>query len=196
MIYLKLKCLLPFLKFERLIETDTSILTDIQYGYSVDDNQQSYIGQPLVFYMDLKTLTTTPVDKRISFVDSVNTVNDVPNVATSRVPISSYYTPANSDLKYSQVEDRQSLHFSQETDEWELNTTTETLFNNYHKNYISSVFKESNRLSKVTAYLPLKILRSYTLADRFIINGKTYKINSIKTNLNTGKSEIELLNDI
>lgn len=188
----------PFehMKFERLIDSDTSILTDIQYGYSVDDNQQSYIGQPLVFYMDLKTLTTTPVDKRISFVDSVNTVNDVPNVATSRVPISSYYTPANSDLKYSQVEDRQSLHFSQETDEWELNTTTETLFNNYHKNYISSVFKESNRLSKVTAYLPLKILRSYTLADRFIINGKTYKINSIKTNLNTGKSEIELLNDI
>ena len=188
----------PFehMKFERLIDSNTSILTDIQYGYSVDDNQQSYIGQPLVFYIDLKTLPTTPVDKRISFVDAVNTVNNVPNVATSHIPISSYYTPANSDLKYSQVEDRQSIHFSSESDEWELTTTNETLFNNYHKNYISSVFNKSNRLTKVTAYLPLRILLKYTLADRFVIAGKSYKINSIETDFYTGKSEIELLNDI
>ena len=188
----------PFehMKFERLIDSNTSGLTDIQYGYSVDDNQQSYIGQPLVFYMDLKTLPTTPVDKRISFVDAVNIVNNVPNVATSHIPISSYYTPANSDLKYSQVEDRQSIHFSPENDEWELTTTNETLFNNYHKNYISSVFSQSNRLTKVTAYLPLRILLKYTLADRFVIAGKSYKINSIETDLQSGKSEIELLSDI
>ena len=188
----------PFehMKFERLIDLNTSGLTDIQYGYSVDDNQQSYIGQPLVFYIDLKTLPTTPIDKRISFVDAVNTVNNVPNVATSHIPISSYYTPANSDLKYSQLEDRQSIHFSPEQDEWELTTTDETLFNNYHKNYISSVFNQSNRLTKVTAYLPLRILLKYTLADRFVIAGKSYKINSIKTDLQSGKSQLELLNDI
>tara|TARA_R110001599_G_scaffold7619_1_gene36947 strand:- start:5 stop:2155 length:2151 start_codon:yes stop_codon:yes gene_type:complete len=189
----------PFehMKFERLLDIDNpSPPTDIQYGYSVDDNQQSYIGQPLVFYMDLKTLPTTPVDKRISFVNSVNTVNDVPNVATARIPISSYYAPANSDLKYSQVEDRQSIHFSRDQDEWELTTTNETLFNNYHKNYISSVFNQSNRLTKVTAYLPLRILLKYTLADRFVIAGKSYKINSIKTDLQSGKSQLELLNDI
>jgi hypothetical protein len=46
------------------------------------------------------------------------------------------------------------------------------------------------------AYLPLKILRNYTLADRFIINGNSYKINSINTNLETGKSDLELLNDL
>jgi hypothetical protein len=34
------------------------------------------------------------------------------------------------------------------------------------------------------------------LADRFVINGKSYKINSIKTNLKNGKSDLELLNDL
>jgi hypothetical protein len=58
------------------------------------------------------------------------------------------------------------------------------------------VFDATNRLTKVTAYLPLRILLNYTLADRFNISGTTYKINSIKTNMLTGKSDLELLNDI
>ena len=71
----------------------------------------------------------------------------------------------------------------------------ESLFDNYYTSYITDTFKESNRLTKVTAYLPTKILLNYNLADRFIISDKVYKINSIKTDLSTGKSEIELLND-
>ena len=183
---------IPFehMKFERLIDSNTSGLTDIQWGFCVDDNQSSYIGKPIIFYMDLKTLSTS---NRISFVDVVSSVNNEP---TSHKPLSSYYAPANSDLKYSQIEDRQSLNFSSEPDEWELIVTNETLFNNYHKNYISSVFNQSNRLTKISAYLPLNILHKYTLADRFVVSGKSYKINSIETDFYTGKSEIELLSDI
>ena len=183
---------IPFehMKFERLIDLNTSDLTDIQWGFCVDDNQSSYIGKPLIFYMDLKTLTT---DERISFVYQVDPVDNEPE---NHKPISSYYAPANSDLSRTQVSDRQSLNFSPEPDEWELEVTNETLFNNYHINYISSVFNESNRLTKITAYLPLRILYKYTLADRFIVSGKSYKINSIETDFYTGKSEIELLSDI
>ena len=187
---------IPFehMKFERLLDIDNpNPPTDIQCGYCVDDNQQSYIGMPLVFYMDRKTLST---GGKISFVDAVGTVSGEDNVPTSHKEISSYYAPANSDLKYSQAEDRQSINFSPESDEWELVTTTETLFNNYYKNYISSVFNKSNRLTKVTAFLPLRILHKYTLADRFVIAGKSYKINSIETDFYTGKTELELLNDI
>jgi len=42
----------------------------------------------------------------------------------------------------------------------------------------------------------MSILLKYTLADRFVIKGNSYKINSINTNLETGKSELELLNDL
>ena len=101
----------------------------------------------------------------------------------------------NSDFQATQEEDRQSLKFSSEKDEWDLVTTRNVLFNNYHKNYISNVFDESNRLKKISAYLPLRILYKYTLADRFVYSGKSYKINSIETDFYTGKSEIELIND-
>ncbi len=187
---------IPFehMKFERLLDIDNpNPPTDIQCGYCVDDNQQSYIGMPLVFYMARKTLST---GGKISFVDAVGTVSGEDNVPTSHKEISSYYAPANTDLKYSQAEDRQSINFSPESDEWELVTTTETLFNNYYKKYISSVFDKSNRLTKVTAFLPLRILHKYTLADRFVIAGKSYKINSIETDFYTGKTKLELLNDI
>lgn len=190
----KVQVPLEHMKFERLLDIDNpNPPTDIQCGYCVDDNQQSYIGQPLIFYMDRKTLST---GGKISFVDVVGTVNGENNVATSHKEISSYYTPANSDLQVALPENRQSLHFSDENDEWELNTTTETLFNNYHRNYISSIFNKNNRLTKITAYLPLRILHKYTLADKFIVSGKSYKINSIETDFYTGKSEIELLSDI
>ena len=187
---------IPFehMKFERLLDIgNPNPPTDIQCGYCVDDNQQSYIGMPLVFYMDRKTLST---GGKISFIDAVGTVSGEDNVPTSHKEISSYYAPANTDLKYLQAEDRQSINFSPESDEWELVTTTETLFNNYYKKYISSVFDKSNRLTKVTAFLPLRILHKYTLADRFVIAGRSYKINSIETDFYTGKTELELLNDI
>ena len=94
-------------------------------------------------------------------------------------------------------EDQPSLNFYPEFDEWEgTEKNGNTLFNNYHRQYMSSIFNKSNRLTKVSAYLPMKILLNYSLADRFYISGKSYKINSIETNLQTGKSDMELLNDI
>lgn len=175
------------MKFERLIDiSNTSTLTDIQWGFCVDDNQDSYIGNPLVFYMNRESLSTS---QRISFIDNETS-------SLSHKPLSNYYLPANSDLYFSQVEDRQTINFNATPDEWTLQTTEQSLFNNYHKNYISGVFNESNRLTTITAHLPLKILLKYQLADRFIITGKSYKINSIETDFYTGKSTIELLNDI
>ena len=75
-------------------------------------------------------------------------------------------------------------------------TFTNTLFQKYHSNYIVNTFSLKQRITRVTAYLPQNILMNYTLADIFVLNSKRYKINSIKTNLTTGKSEIELLNEI
>jgi hypothetical protein len=89
------------------------------------------------------------------------------------------------------------INFFNEVNEYTTeNDFTDTLFEVYYKNYISNVFDTTNRITKVTAYLPLRIILNYTLADRFVILDKSYKINSITTNFQTGKSEIELLNDL
>ena len=47
---------------------------------------------------------------------------------------------------------------------------------------------------KVKAYLTTEVFLNMRLNDRLIINNRVFTINSIKTNLKTEVSEIELLN--
>ena len=172
----------PFsqLKNERLIDTNTDTLTSIQYGFFVDDNQAPYYGKPLLFYPILNS------GNSISFLDTTS----------SHSELTLYNVPSNS-VALSSSTSKYNINFNNEINEYTAdNTFTDTLFNAYHSDYISDVFDVTNRLTKVTAYLPLRILLNYTLADRFNISGTTYKINSIKTNMLTGKSDLELLNDI
>ena len=173
----------PFsqLKYERLVNLNDNLNTTIQYGYFVDDNQDSYFGKALLFYPILITGGTP-----ISFVTN----------ETSHQSKNSYIIPSNS-VALSSATSKENMNFYAETNEYTGNNDfTDTLFKKYYEKYITSVFNLQNRLTKVTAYLPLRILLKYTLADRFVINNRSFKINSINTNLNTGKSVIELLNDL
>ena len=176
----------PFaqMKYERLIDVNGGAVKGVQVGYFVDDNQEPYLGKPLLFYPIIR-FSSTP----IAFLNSPSSQRD----------ITTYNIPSNS-VALSSATSSYNMNFNAEPNEWGAldgdNGFTNSLFEAYYKSAIVSLFSPKNRLTKVTAYLPLNILTNYTLADRFIINGKTYKINSIKTNLNTGKSDIELLNDI
>jgi len=174
------------LKFERLIDiTNPNPPTDIQWGWCVNDSQQSFIGKPIIFYTNLRTAP-------ISFVNEV----DTDNIAVSEKEISTYIAPCNSNMNVATFANQSSINFDAEIDEYTGLTNLNTLFQDYHSKYISDVFKVSNRLTVVTAYLPLVTLLTYRLNDRFVIANESYKINSITTNFKTGKSDIELLNDI
>ena len=170
---------LPFQKmmYEKLTNQNDGSSTDIQYGLMNDDNLEPYIGKPLIHYVNLRPNGSTT----ISFRDS----------ETAHSEVLKYYIPLNSN-GISGAD--QSLHFNAEIDEYALTQNNETLFENYYKNYIQDVFNEKRRITKLSAYLPLRILLKYSLADRFIITGNKYKINSITTNLQTGESDLELLN--
>jgi hypothetical protein len=178
------KVQLPFehMKFERLRDVNGNAQTDIGWGYCVDDNQESYIGKPILFYLYMD-------NEDMSFVNAV----DSAGVPTGHQRISNHFTPGNSNR--SVLTNRPTINFSLEIDEYTGVTYPNTLFADYHEEYISEVFNQSKRLSVFTAYLPLRILMNYTLADRFVINNQSYKINSIKTNLLNGKSSLELLNE-
>ena len=174
---------LPFghFKFERIRDVLDRNNTTIQWGYCVDDNQESYIGSPFLFY----PIKVTSTQYSISFRD-----------LTGHSELTSYNVPSNS-LALDPTTSKDNINFKNELNEYTGNTDfTDTLFQKYYSNYITDIFNNKNRLTKVTAYLPLKILLNFTLADRFDINGNRYKINSIKTNLKTGKSDIELLNEL
>lgn len=174
----------PFsqLKYERLVDVSTGNNTTAQVGYFVDDNQESYFGKPLIFYPIRQSTSTTT----ISFLRDEST----------HVPQTVYNIPSNS-VYLTRLEGKQNINFAPEFNEYTgTSDFTDTLFEMYYKNYITSVFNPKNRITKVSAYLPMKILLNYTLADRFILGDHQYKINSITTNFKSGKSEIELLNDL
>jgi hypothetical protein len=172
-------------QFERLTDLDTGSQTEIVIGKFVDDNRDPYFGSPLVFYA-----VRHNIPAGYAFVTAVNASNvptAVSNETFANVPLNT--------LALSEATSDKSLHFTEELGEYDNVVFEGSLFEDYYKTYIQNVFKLNNRITKVTAYLPLRILLNYTLADRFQIVGRIYKINSIQTNLLTGKSEIELLND-
>ena len=175
-------------QYERLVDLDTESQTDIQWGWSVDDNQESYIGKPLLFY----PVYTNP-SETISFIDVVNADG---TYNTHSAVSGSVNMPSNS-VSFSSGTSTANINFKLEKNEYTGDSSfTGTLFDNYYSTYITDVFNTKNRITKVKAYLPLRILLNFTLADRFDINGKRYKINSIETNLATGESNIELLNEL
>jgi len=185
---------LPFshLKYERLYDVADESLTTIQWGWFVNDNQDAYIGKPLLFYPVLNAIQDNGVAEGISFVDAVNS----DGTYTSHKEITGSIVMPSNAVSFVDNVNTANINFKAEQNEYRFSTYTNTLFKEYYQDYIVSVFNPTNRLTKVTAYLPLRILLNYSLADRFIIKNNKYKINSIQTNLITGKCQLELLNDL
>lgn len=180
---------IPFGKmmYERLIdESDGVTEKNIQWGYSVDKSQNAYLGSPLLFY---------PIHTSTGAVSFINDVND-DNVAIDHQVITNVNLPSNSP-SFSSTTNPFQFSFYEEDNEYSKNEIfSETLFSEYYKDYIEDIFNKKNRLTKVSAYLPLNIILNYNLADRIIIGDKSYKINLIDTDFKTGKSEIELIGDL
>ena len=167
--------------FENLIDEETSLFSGITWGWSVSQDESPVIDGATFFLNNRKTL---PDD--IYITDKI-----VGEHGTNVDIVTNLYCPSN---VYTATVTR-SINFGSE---YNILTNTEEddgLFSTYHQNFILNIYNTQSRLIKITAHLPLSILLKYELNDRFIFQGRKYLINSIKTNLQTGKSELELLTD-
>jgi hypothetical protein len=163
------------MQFERLPGTD------VQTGYFIDDNNEPYIGLPLVFYRELIT-SGTP----ISFLSSATTPSSITSYC---IPMNSVSTSDSTSAKVS--------HFFPETNEYTpTDTFNETLFSEYYEDYINDLFDTRRRLFRYRAVLPVGFLYQFGLQDTLQIFDTKYIINQITTNLTTGESTLELLNVI
>lgn len=179
-------------KYERMYDLDDQTLTTIQWGWSVDQNQQPYIGKPILFYPIRNNIQDNGVFKPITYVTEFN---DDGTFKTVQAIQSAINMPSQS-VSFDPTVSVNNINFNNELNEYTNSQEfTGTLFQNHYAEYVSEIFNPKSRLTKVTAFLPLEILFKLTLADRVIINGNKYKINSLTTNLQTGKSDFELLND-
>ena len=86
------------------------------------------------------------------------------------------------------------IHFDIEKNEYTGNNVDQSLFERFYKKYIQNVFDKNTRIIKVSAYLPSLVVVNIKLSDKIIWNGNAYRINSMNINLNTGKTEFELIN--
>ena len=182
---------LPFehMQYERLYDINpsgTGASTTFQYGYFVDDNFEPYYGEPLLFYPILNNGTSIRIRD-----EETTDEND----------ITRYFIPSNS-LALDCATSKVNIHFQNEINEYTAREAgdptcfTDTLFETKYKTYIQDVFNEKRRLIKVTAFLPMKVYYNLQLNDLIQLGQDSYKINSLTTDLTTGKTEFELLNTI
>ena len=207
---------LPFshLKYERLLNEGTDAQTEIQWGYAAGGNftpkeRSPYVGydsdssatpphkpgegdyepikmKPLLFYAIKKTSLTTKINFSARDFSESEAVD-------------SYFMPSNSNANpTTDTPAPFSLNFDAEIDEFfseqDFGVDTNSLFNKFYKKYITSVFDPTKRIFKFSAFLPPSFLINYRLNDQLKIQDVVYRINSITTDVTTGRSTLELIN--
>jgi hypothetical protein len=167
----------PFenLLFNQFVDSGTP--TGLQVGYSLDSAFAPYIPKPCLLY---KYGGINLVD-HIHFTDgsSHNTTND--------------YTMFGQDLTDNGI--NYSTNFAPETSSYWLTPIQQSIFATYYFPYLTNLFNPKNRLTTIKANLPVSILTGLQLNDRLIIRDKRYLINEMKTNLVSGETTFQLLND-
>ena len=191
---------LPFskLKYERIKGTD------IQWGYAAGGdfnaedsdysdandikppkgNYNSINIKPLLFY----GVKHTDITEDINFSDDSSTTADTVN---------DYYRPSNTNETATlETQSDFNINFDSEADEWTgvEYVDSNSLFFVFYKSYIESVFNIDKRIFTFIANFPPSFLIHYKLNDQLKIQDTVYRINSIKTNIVTGKSKLELIN--
>ena len=177
----------PFEKmmYERITNNSTGELSYIQQGAMLNKKFEPTIGAPLLFIPELQANTNS----ELQIIDISYYINPTTpafyNKPSQLFPLPA--APAD--------QTRASLNFGIEADEWTgASENTTNLFSDGYLDYTEAVFNINARLLKVSAYLPLSIITKYKMNDTFVINNKPYRINSIKTNLLTNKTDLELYN--
>lgn len=168
--------------FERLVDGTKK---NIQWGWSVDKSRNAALPAPLLFYC-----IEPPNPTLISFVNVINqdgTAHDTVDLYARSQP----FNTVDLDPTVNPFQ----LNYNLEINEWTGDDSfNETLYSKYYENYISSIFNPKQRITSVEVKLPLALLLKIQMKDKILIAGNLYLINKLDTNLQTGKSKLELIN--
>lgn len=165
------------LMFTRLTDVSSGDITNVQVGLSLDKNTEPYIGKPYIFY-------------RCGFQNY-----DIPIKAKDHADLTyTFLTSTENDFVPSQVSN--SVNYSTDNSTFLFQEIERNLYFNFWQDYISDLYSTKRRISNWSAILPVGVIINSNLNDRFIIYDKAYIVNSMRTNLNTGEADLELLNFI
>lgn len=163
------------LPFENLLQnkfTDTSL----QVGYSLNGEYAPYVPKPVLLYQ----WDNQAIDVKFH--------NDGGGHSTIDM-----YTPFGQDLYYNF--DNYTLNFAAENSTLLNFPIQNTMFAGYYFSYLYNLYNNKQRLVSVKAKLPVSLTTGLELNDRLVIRDKRYIINEMKTNLNTGDVDLQLILD-
>jgi hypothetical protein len=151
--------------------------TGLQVGYSLDSAFAPYIPKPCLLYK----FGSVTLPHHIHYTDGTGNVTNFD------------YVMFGQDLQVLGID--YSLNFAPETSTYWLQVINQSMFRTYYFPYLTNLFNPKNRLTTIKANLPTSLLTSLQLNDRLVIRDKRYLINQMKTNMVTGETTFELLND-
>ena len=170
----------PFEQFvyERLIDLKDGLETKTQYAAIVDEELKGVNPKAHIFY-------NINQFEAYKFIGFINDKGDKVGVGfTTNIP--SHTNTFE--------EQTHSFLFGSEFSSWDGTKINNTLYSNYHDEYISSIFNLKRRTFKYSANLPLRVLLELELNDVIEIKGNYYRIDNYNLNLLTGKTDFTLIN--
>lgn len=165
--------------YERVRTYPLKEKTNIQWGWFVNDNKENVpepvIGKPLYMFTSQKVIGTplsNPYPIQWETSDISNRIITPSNVIDGG---------------------SQTLHFNAEFDEFTGEINTNSLFKNYHDNYIAGIYSSYAKKIKVDAYLPPLVFTKLKLNDTIIVDNISYFIDEMDINVTTSKTKFSLL---
>jgi hypothetical protein len=164
--------------YDRISNLNNDDRTNIMYAPFLDESGTANFPKTNFFYNIAQNITTTP----IRYI----TNNNVLETITGNINTAFHAT----DIQGSS----DAFIFSSEFSEWNGQAITSNLYTNFHKRYIDGIFSVKRRNYKFSAVLPMQIATKLELKDVLKIKGNYYRIDNYTTNVNTGKSNLVLIN--
>lgn len=171
---------LPFEQviYERLIDLNGNAQTNIMYGGIFNDKIEPVSPDVHLFY----NINTAIGSKTIGFIDDLGVRTQLNTTIN---------TPSHS-VDFSLPD--YNLTFGIEKNEWNNVASEKTLYFNYYRNYIESIFNIKRRSFSYKAILPLRLLLKLQLNDVLNIKNNYYRIDNYNLNLLTREITFNLIN--
>jgi hypothetical protein len=191
----ELEVKLPFenMLFEKLI--DNSNIDE-----TIDNTTNILIGQACKLEDDLTTIRVNDNMKALLFF-----YNGIENISVNSikfkfktetvVTLNNYKLVSNTDNSVLNNVTT-CLNWGVEIDPWHRTEIETTLFNNFWKNWVETIYDKKQRKISYEAFLPSRYITELSLNDRIIIGDQRYKIEDYKVNLVDGKTQLNLFKDI
>ena len=155
---------------------------DFQTATLLNKDLQSYTPKPILMYNNgLSDVSAFPIK-----IYNGTTYTNVNNYVRFNNEINTGAT----DLSY-----LYSINFGNEVSSWYLVNAPQGLYKRHYEQYIANLYNQKTRILKAKAKLEPQNLTNLKLNDRIIIRDNRYIINSFTTDLTTGETSFELIND-